>query len=58
LPSVLNVLLRFLIPLTLAAVVVIAAATAPRHRVTPSKSAGQPACVHSDRQLAAIACRR
>jgi hypothetical protein len=52
-----HVLLRFLIPLALAAVVVVAAATTG-HRAVSNKNARHSACVHSDRQLASAACRR
>jgi hypothetical protein len=45
-----------LIPLALAAVIVVAAATAGQRSV-PNKSVHNSACVHSDRQLASAACR-
>jgi hypothetical protein len=48
-------LLRFLIPLALAAVVIVAAATAGRRS---GPSVRHNACVHSDRQLESVACRR
>jgi hypothetical protein len=51
------VLLRLLIPLALAAVIVVAAATAG-HRTVQSKNVRGSACVQSDRQLASVACRR
>jgi hypothetical protein len=49
-------LLRFLIPLALAAVVLVAAATAG-HKPAPNGSVHQTACLHSGRQLASVGCR-
>jgi putative copper export protein len=51
------VLVRFLIPFALAAVVIVAAATAG-HRAVSNKNVSQGTCVHSDRQLASAACGR
>jgi hypothetical protein len=50
------VLLRFLIPLALVAVVLVAAATAGR-KPARNGSVHKTACVHSDRQLASAGCR-
>jgi hypothetical protein len=45
--------LKFLIPVALAAVVLFAAATAPG-----GHSARKTACAHAERQLASVACKR
>jgi hypothetical protein len=50
------VLLRFLIPVALAAVVIVAAATAG-HKPGSNRSVRPIACVHSDRVLASVGCR-
>jgi hypothetical protein len=55
-PSRLWPVLRFVIPLALFVVVLVAAATVPAHRAR-DKTVRHSACVQSDRQLASAACR-